>query len=259
MKLICGIPTKNEEWIIGKTLNVLSIFCDKIVILDDNSNDKTETICKSFEKVEFIKRYSKNVTDTGMSALGKTELFDHVTKYNPEYILMLDADEIPTPNFINFFNNIDNSINAWSVRFINLFKDEYHYRKDNFKTTTGVNINHDPFLNNGWRKTILIKYNKNYNYKYDISKKIGGISKYHPSPENIPAPILNTEEFYIIHYGKLNHTYISGEKDERYAKIEYESGKETLQKRLRHHQLCRTGSGPNGPEYVECQKEWFWS
>ena len=53
MKLICGITTKNEEWIIKKTLSVLTIFCDKIVILDDNSNDKTEEICKSFEKVEW--------------------------------------------------------------------------------------------------------------------------------------------------------------------------------------------------------------
>jgi hypothetical protein len=258
MKLVCGIPTKNEEWIIGKTLNVLSKFCDKIVILDDNSNDKTEEICKSFEKVEFIKRYSKNISDTGMSAVGKIELFNHIKKYNPEYILMLDADEIPTPKFINFFNKIDKSINAWSVRFINLFKDEFHYRKDNFKTITGVNITHDPFLNNGWRKTILVKYDKNFNYKYNINKKIGGISKYHPSPENIPSPVINTEEFYVIHYGKINSTYTSGKKDKVYAEIEFAIGKGTLQERLTHHQLCRTGSGPNGPEYIECKEEWFW-
>ena len=51
-----------------KTLNILSKFCDKIVILDDNSSDKTEEICKSFEKVEFIKRFQKCII-TGMSAL----------------------------------------------------------------------------------------------------------------------------------------------------------------------------------------------
>ena len=259
MKLICGIPTKNEEWIIGKTLNVLSKFCDKIVILDDNSSDKTEEICKSFEKVEFIKRYSKNVLDTGMSALGKTELFEHVAKYNPEYILMLDADEIPTPNFVDFFNNIDKSVNCWCVRFINLFKDENHYRKDNFRTITGVNITHDPFLNNGWRKHILLKYDKKFNYSYNTSLFIGGIGKYHPLPENIPNPVQKTEEFYIIHYGKINPTYTSGEKDMRYAEIEFAAGKGSLEKRLRHHELCRTGSGPNGPEYVECPKEWFWN
>ena len=42
------LTTKNEEWIVGKTLKVLSIFCDKIIILDDNSSDKTKEICESF-------------------------------------------------------------------------------------------------------------------------------------------------------------------------------------------------------------------
>ena len=258
MKLVCGIPTKNEEWIIGKTLNILSKFCDKIVILDDNSDDKTEQICKSFKNVEFIKRYSKNVLDTGMSALGQTELFNHVAKYNPEYILMLDADEIPTPHFINFFNNIDKSINCWCVRFINLYKDEFHYRKDNFITKTGVNITLDPFLNNGWRKYILLKYDKKFNYSYNINILYQSSGKKHPCPEIMPEPIKNTEDFYIIHYGKLDPRYISGKKDERYAEIEVAAGRGTMQERLMHHYLCRTGSGPIGEEYVECPKEWFW-
>ena len=30
MKLVCGITTKNEDWIIKKTLSVLTNFCDKI-------------------------------------------------------------------------------------------------------------------------------------------------------------------------------------------------------------------------------------
>jgi len=258
MKLVCGIPTKNEEWIIGKTLSVLTKFCDKIVILDDNSNDKTEEICKSFDNVEFIKRYSENVLDTGMSALGKTELFNHIIKYNPEYILMLDADEIPTPSFIDFFNNIDESVNCWSVRFINLFKNENHYRTDNFYTQTGTKIVNNPFLNNGWRKHILLKYNKNFNYSYNEEKIIGGISNHHPLPEIMPEPIKNTEDFYIIHYGKIALQYISGEKDKRWAKIEAAANHGTYEERIIHHFLCRTGSGPNGPEYEKCPKEWFW-
>jgi len=260
MKLVCGIPTKNEEWVIGKTLKVLIQFCDKIIILDDNSDDSTQDICESFgEKVEFITRYSKSVLDTGMSALGKTELFNHVSKYNPEYILMSDADEIPTPNFLNFFKNIDKSVNCWCVRFINLFKDEEHYRKDNFRTSMGVNVTHDPFLNRGWRKYILLKYDKNFDYNYNKNNFIGGISKYHPCPEIIPKPIKDTEDFFIIHYGKINPTYTSGEKDVRYSNIEVEAKRGTYENRLNHHRACRLGSGPNGPEYMKCPKEWFWN
>ena len=78
-----------------------------------------------------------------------------------------------------------------------LFKDEIHYRTDNFKTIHGVNINNDPFLNNGWRKTILVKYDKNYNYTYNFNIQKGGTSKFHPSPQNIPNPVANTEDFLI--------------------------------------------------------------
>tara|TARA_Y100000389_G_scaffold162207_1_gene164914 strand:- start:2301 stop:3080 length:780 start_codon:yes stop_codon:yes gene_type:complete len=258
MKLICGITTKNEEWIISKTLSVLSKFCDKIVILDDNSNDKTKGICKSFEKVEWnIRKKRENIWERN-EAEGLNECFHLAAKHNPEYILMLDADEIPTPHFINFFNKIDKSINAWSVRFINLFQDQYHYRTDNFITSTSVSINNDPFLNKGWRKTILLKYDKNYNYTYNFNIKKGGTSKFHPSPQNIPTPVLHTEEFYIIHYGKLNSSYISGEKDKFYALIEHKNGKGSYKERLKHHYLCRTGSGPNGPIYKKCPTEWFW-
>ena len=258
MKLIAALTAKNEEWIIGKTLEVLSIFCDKIIILDDNSTDKTKDICKSFEKVEWnVRKKRKNIWQRN-EAEGLHECFHLAAKHNPEYILMLDADEIPTPDFITFFKNIDKSINAWSVRFINLYKDKKHYRKDNFITRTGVRITHDPFLKDGWRKTILVKYDKNYNYTYNFSVQKGGTSKYHPSPQNIADPVRKTEDFYVIHYGKINPTYINGEKDKFYALIESNDGKGTYKQRRQHHYLCRTGSGPNGPEYEECKKEWFW-
>ena len=204
-----------------------------------------------------VRKKRKNIWQRNESE-GLHECFHLAAKHNPEYILMLDADEIPTPDFIKFFKNIDKSINAWSVRFINLYKDKKHYRKDNFITRTGVRITHDPFLKDGWRKTILVKYDKNYNYTYNFSVQKGGTSKYHPSPQNIADPVHKTEDFYVIHYGKINPTYINGEKDKFYALIESNDGKGTYKQRLQHHYLCRTGSGPNGPEYEECKKEWFW-
>ena len=259
MKLIAALTSKNEDWIIEKTLSVLSKFCDKIIILDDSSEDNTENICKSFNKVEWHLRKKRNNIWERKEAEGLNECFHLAAKYNPEYILMLDADEIPTPNFVNFFNNIDKSINAWSVRFINLFKDEHHYRRDNFKTPSGVGITHDPFLKDGWRKTILLKYDNNFNYTYNFSVQKGGTSKYHPLPQNIPDVVKKTEEFYVIHYGKISEKYCSGEKDLFYAEIDSHSGKGSFENMLKHHKQCRTGSGPNGPQYVECPKEWFWN
>ena len=51
--LVAAIPVKDEEWIIGKTLDSLSRFCNKIVVQDDGSLDKTKEICESFDKVDF--------------------------------------------------------------------------------------------------------------------------------------------------------------------------------------------------------------
>ena len=260
MYLVAGIPTKNEEWIIGKTLSVISKFCDKVVILDDNSTDRTEDICRTFVNVEFIKRKrTSNILYTGMSALGKTELFGQISKYNPKYILMLDADEIPTPSFINFLKQIDisnHNINAWKPRFINLYNDEKHYRIDSLKTKNGTNVNWNPFSNNAWRKVVLLRYNKQYKYTYHTENVIGSVGKNHPLPCNIPKPIVNTEEFYIIHYGKLNNKYLNGEKDKLYAKIYAESGLGNYQERLTHHYLCRISGTPI---LKQCPKQWFWN
>ena len=258
MKLMAAITTKNEEWIIGKTLSILTKFCDKIVILDDNSDDQTEVICKSFNNIDWYVRKKRNNVWERKEAEGLNECFHLAAKYNPEYILMLDADEIPTPSFIEFFNNIDKNVDAWSIRMINLYKDDNHYRVDNYVTKMGTDVIQDPFYGNGWRKTVLMKYDKNYNYKYNLSVQKGGTSKFHPLPSNLKNVKLD-ENFYIIHYGKINEKYINGEKDKFYALIESHDGKGTYEQRLLHHYLCRTGSGPDGPQYRECKNEWFWN
>tara|TARA_Y100001970_G_C14126033_1_gene798993 strand:- start:545 stop:1312 length:768 start_codon:yes stop_codon:yes gene_type:complete len=255
MKLICGITTKNEEWIIGKTLSVISKFCDKIVVLDDNSTDRTEDICRSFEKVEWNVREKRNQYDR-KEAEGLNHLFQLVTYHNPDYILILDADEIPTPSFQEFFKNIDPKISAWKIRMINLYGDDKHYRVDSFNTPSGININWNPFNANSWRKTVLLKYDKNYSYKYNLNVQKGGTSIYHPAPKNIKGKIVETDEFYIIHYGKINQSYINGDKDRLYANIESRDGKGSYEKCLARHVECRISGTPI---LKQCPKQWFWN
>ena len=255
-KIVAAVTTKNEEWIIAKTLRVLTKFCHKIVILDDDSSDKTESICKRFKKVDFIKRKSDNLLETGMSATAKAELLYYALVHKPDYVLMLDADETPTRNFIKFFKKIDPKINAFRPRMINLYKDEEHYRTDSFKTSHGININHNPFvLENPWRKTVLLKVDEDFTYTYDSKHSIGSVSKYHPLPGNIEDPVVETEDFYILHYGRLSKAYTSGEKDKCYAKVEHEAGRGEYEDRLKHHELCRTGGTP---VYEKCDPKWFW-
>ena len=122
-----------------------------------------------------------------------------------DYILFLDCDEIPTPNFLDFMENIDESVNLWSLRFINLYEDEKHYRVDNFVTRSGVPINWNPFRGSGWRKWALMKYDSSQKYDYDITCERGPVGKLHPAPGNTLYPHKETEDFYIIHYGKIGN------------------------------------------------------
>ena len=67
---------------------------------------------------------------------------------------------------------------------------------------------------------------------------------FHPAPENLKGKIINTDGFYIIHYGKINPTYINGDKDKFYSKIEAASGRGTYEKCLARHIERRTSGTP---------------
>lgn len=80
-----SIITFNEEMNIGRCLDSIADIVDEIVVVDSFSTDRTEEICKRYEKVNFVrnpfsghieqKNYAKSLT-------------------NHEYVLYLDADEL---------------------------------------------------------------------------------------------------------------------------------------------------------------------
>jgi glycosyltransferase involved in cell wall biosynthesis len=183
MEIITGITTKNEDWIIDKTLCAVNNFVDKIIIYDDGSTDKTEEICRSYDKVEWFVRPSHNEF-IREEAKQRMELINIISDFDPNYILLLDADEIPTPSIVNFINNIDESVTSWKIRMVNLWGDEGKYRYDSFITDNNVKINNDPFSKNSWCKYPLFKFEKGYDYTYNLGVQKGGCTPYHASPKN---------------------------------------------------------------------------
>ena len=92
---------------------------------------------------------------------------DKAYEYDPDYFFFIDADELPVPLIIDFFENIDESINTWFLPLWTLYKDEKHYRVDKFRTKHGINIdNSKPVTNKGF----IVKNLKDYKLKYDVKQ-----------------------------------------------------------------------------------------
>lgn len=249
-KIVACIPTKNEEFCIERVLKVLSLFCYKIIVNDDNSTDKTQEICKKFKNVDLlIRRKHDEMNREG--SLQRQELLDKAYEYNPDYFFFIDGDEIPVPSIIDFFENIDTSINTWYLPMRDLYKDEYHYRVDKFTTKHGIRRDFSkPTTNKGF----IVKNIKGYKLKYDISQH-----RCRPSnqPINSPPPTkLAGDNAMILHYSKLKPYFLSGKSNMDRAKWDYYSKGANIQKTLKHHEFCWDETTL---KLEEIKEEWKWN
>lgn len=96
--------TKNEsenlkEW--GGWINKLTNL-DEIIVIDDFSTDDTKKILKTFNSEKFsVKIFSRKLNDDFSSQRNFG-----ISKCKNDWILSLDADEIPTTQTIEFINNL---------------------------------------------------------------------------------------------------------------------------------------------------------
>lgn len=84
-KLSVIITTRNEEKNIKDCLNSVVSWVDEIILVDDNSSDKTVEIAREFEKVKIFIREMKD-------GFGPQKNFA-LSKATSEWILSIDADE----------------------------------------------------------------------------------------------------------------------------------------------------------------------
>lgn len=91
MKLAGLLRIKNESRWIRMVLESLVGVCDHVFILDDHSTDNTVEICQSFGS--FVSGFCSSF-DTLDEARDKTFLLHQAMEHNPEWILMIDGDEV---------------------------------------------------------------------------------------------------------------------------------------------------------------------
>ena len=116
MRLSVAIITFNEDRIIQKNLEAVKDLADEIVIIDSFSTDATEEICRKFPKVKFIQHQ--------FEGFGKQKNFA-ISQCSGDWILFLDADEIPDDTAKNSIKNIVAESNpkflVYNVAFNNIF------------------------------------------------------------------------------------------------------------------------------------------
>jgi len=254
-KVVACIPTKNTGWLLKDTLPHLSTFCDKIIISDDASTDDTEDICAENPSVEYQRRPAREPGDR-QGALQRQELLDAAYRHDPDYFLFLDADEMPSPDIVDWIESLDTreneKANLWTFPWVHLWGDDQHYRVDSYVSRTGGVIHWDPFDTN-YRKGFLARNIPGYELKYDITQH-----RVRPSnqPANVPKPWIDVQENpVIIHYGKISEYFTSEQNwKDRAQWDKYEKGADPL-RTLMHHRYS------NSEETLRLRKinpQWMW-
>tara|TARA_R110000744_G_scaffold103784_2_gene198882 strand:- start:209 stop:766 length:558 start_codon:yes stop_codon:yes gene_type:complete len=169
--------------------------------------------------------------------------------HNPDYVLSLDADEIPFTNMPDFIDGLDDSVSLWKLPFVQLWGDEFHHRTDNFTLSDGTTVNYNA-LSNGPMKSSLFRWIDGYDYKYRLDKHLLPMEPY-----NTPEPHATSYETGILHYGKLSEYFRSGEKDYSYAVMRSHTLGFNLEDRIKHHKEARS------EENITLEKinpDWVW-
>ena len=112
--------TKNETENINKNFNWLKTcpVINEIIIVDDYSTDQTRTLLKNLTRPNlkikiFKRRLNGDFSQQRIFALSKT---------TNNWVLWLDADEKPTPDLINFLNNLNfESANSFAFKRTDIF------------------------------------------------------------------------------------------------------------------------------------------
>jgi glycosyltransferase involved in cell wall biosynthesis len=209
--IICLTPVKNEAWILERFLKCASLWADQIIIADQNSDDGSVEIARSFEKVTLIQNKSLDFDESQRQKL----LIDAARQFaSPRLLVALDADEILTPNFQSSpeWQTILSSSPGTVIRFqrANLRPDMRHYWtlsfdfpfgfNDDGSTHAGSNIHSTrvPFSPNA--PTITLRDIKVMHYQYTDWERMQSKHRWYQCWERINAPKRSSVSIYRQYY-----------------------------------------------------------
>jgi glycosyltransferase involved in cell wall biosynthesis len=186
MNIIAICRVYNGGKYLKKYLDQMSRLADKILILDDGSTDNSFSICKTYPKVEI-----EHISHTAHEGLMSNYLYNWAGKYNPNWIICLDVDEVFVEKYEEDVKKLcEGFIEGYSFPLLYLWDKENEYRVD------GVYGN---------IKAIRL-------YRYQVGKT-PFVRRCHSLP--VPESVNVIESSIpILHYGYLD-------KEERWRKYNY--------------------------------------
>jgi len=103
-KIVALLQVRNEEAVIEQSLRMLAIYADKIVVLDDASEDNTVLIMKELSqelKIAEIIENKVSAWENSNEKINRQKLFSAGRRVGGTHFILLDADEIFTANCTN--------------------------------------------------------------------------------------------------------------------------------------------------------------
>ncbi|MCQ4142690.1 glycosyltransferase family 2 protein [Chryseobacterium sp. EO14] len=114
MTLSLAIITFNEQYNIIKLLDSIADIANEIIIVDSYSTDNTKLVCKRYPNVKFFERKFSGYGEQKNYALSLC---------NSEWVLFLDADEIPDNDLkgsiLNVILSNNSSFNVYKLKLDN--------------------------------------------------------------------------------------------------------------------------------------------
>lgn len=184
-KLIVGMCVHNEaNNFLVRSLTDIKRYADHIVIINDASTDNSVEICKNTLVGSSFEIINNEISQFSNEILLRKQLWNEIVKHNPEWIIILDADEIFENNFETHVRELmkNDVLKCYYFRLYD-FWNETHYREDKLWNAHSV---FRPFM---------IRYDKNYEYTWkETSQHCGRL------PINLQVPY-SLSIMRLKHYG----------------------------------------------------------
>lgn len=105
-RLVCTMPVRNEDWILGLSLRAVLLWCDAVVILDHASEDDSRAIMEEVAVENPGRVLILDEADPQWNEMAhRQRLLEAARSEKATHIVMVDADEVLTGNLLPVIRN----------------------------------------------------------------------------------------------------------------------------------------------------------